>query len=32
MTMTRTQIAIAAGIILIAGAALYGMGHPLICK
>jgi hypothetical protein len=30
MTMTRTQIAIAAGILLIAGAALYGMGHPLI--
>ncbi len=32
MTMTRTQIAIVAGIILVAAAALYGMGHPLICK
>jgi len=32
MTMTRTQLAIVAGIILIAGAILYGMGHPLICK
>lgn len=32
MTMTRTQIAIVAGIILIAGAVLYAMGHPLICK
>jgi len=32
MTMTRTQIAIVLGIILIAGALLYGMGHPLICK
>ncbi len=32
MTMTRTQIAIAAGIILIAAALLYAMGHPLICK
>ncbi|MGK2923569.1 MAG: DUF2585 domain-containing protein [Methyloceanibacter sp.] len=31
-TMTRTQIAIVAGIILIAGAVLYAMGHPLICK
>ncbi|HUU66315.1 MAG TPA: DUF2585 domain-containing protein [Methyloceanibacter sp.] len=30
--MTRTQIAIVLGIILIAGALLYGMGHPLICK
>jgi hypothetical protein len=32
MTTTRTQLAIVAGIILIAGAILYGMGHPLICK
>jgi len=32
MTMTRTQIAIVVGIILIAGALLYAMGHPLICK
>jgi hypothetical protein len=32
MTTTRTQIAIVAGIILIAGFALYAMGHPLICK
>ena len=32
MTVTRTQIAIAAGIILITASALYGMGHPLICK
>ncbi|ODR93448.1 hypothetical protein AUC69_04405 [Methyloceanibacter superfactus] len=32
MTMTRTQLAIVAGIILIAGALLYAMGHPLICK
>ncbi len=32
MTMTRTQIAIVAAIILIAGAVLYAMGHPLICK
>lgn len=32
MTMTRTQIAIVLGIILIAGALLYAMGHPLICK
>nr|WP_244500308.1 DUF2585 domain-containing protein [Methyloceanibacter superfactus] len=30
--MTRTQLAIVAGIILIAGALLYAMGHPLICK
>jgi hypothetical protein len=32
MSMTRTQIAIIAGIVLVAGAALYAMGHPLICK
>ena len=32
MTMTRTQIGIVAGIILVAAAALYAMGHPLICK
>lgn len=32
MTMTRTQIAIVTAIILIAGAVLYAMGHPLICK
>ncbi len=32
MTMTRTQIATVAGIILVAAVALYGMGHPLICK
>ena len=32
MSMTRTQIVIAAAIILLAGGALYGMGHPLICK
>lgn len=32
MTTTRTQLAIVASIILIAGAILYGMGHPLICK
>jgi len=32
MTITRTQIATVAGIILVAAVALYGMGHPLICK
>jgi uncharacterized protein DUF2585 len=32
MTITRSQIAAAAGIILVAAIALYGMGHPLICK
>jgi len=32
MTMTRTQIATVAGIIFVAAVALYGMGHPLICK
>jgi len=32
MTMTRTQIAIVVGVILIAAALLYAMGHPLICK
>jgi len=32
MTMTRTQIATVAGIILVAAVALYGMGHPLVCK
>lgn len=32
MTMTRTQIAIVAAIVLVAGAAIYAMGHPLICK
>jgi hypothetical protein len=32
MTITRAQAAAVAGIILIATAALYGMGHPLICK
>lgn len=32
MTITRTQIAIVAGIVVIAAAALYAMGHPLICK
>ncbi|HUU25189.1 MAG TPA: DUF2585 domain-containing protein [Methyloceanibacter sp.] len=30
--MTRTQIATVAGIILVAAVALYGMGHPLVCK
>ena len=32
MTMTRTQIAIVTGLILLTAAVLYGMGHPLICK
>ena len=32
MTLTRTQIVIAAAIVLAAAAALYAMGHPLICK
>ena len=32
MSMTRTQIAIVTGIILVSAAALYAMGHPLICK
>ncbi len=30
--ITRTQIAIAAAIVLVAGAALYAMGQPLFCK
>jgi len=32
MTITRTQIAIVTGLILLTAAVLYGMGHPLICK
>jgi len=32
MSITRNQIAIIAAIILVAGAALYAMRHPLICK
>jgi hypothetical protein len=32
MTITRTQTAVLAAIIIAAGAALYAMGHPLICK
>lgn len=32
MTITRAQLAIAAGLILAAALVLYGMGHPLICK
>lgn len=32
MNITRTQFAIASGIILAAAVALYAMGHPLICK
>ena len=32
MTITRTQLAIAAGLILATALVLYGMGHPLICK
>jgi len=32
MSISRTQIAVIAGVVLVAGAALYAMGHPLICK
>jgi hypothetical protein len=32
MTVTRSQLAIVTGIILLAGVALHAMGHPLICK
>ena len=32
MNITRTQFAIASGIVLAAAVALYAMGHPLICK
>jgi hypothetical protein len=32
MTITRTQIAIVAALIIAAGGALYAMSHPLICK
>ena len=32
MSMTRTQIAIAAAIVVGAAIILYAMGHPLICK
>lgn len=32
MTITRSQIAIVAAIVIAAAAALYAMGHPLICK
>lgn len=32
MTITRTQLAIAVGLILATALVLYGMGHPLICK
>ena len=32
MTIPRTQLAIAVGLILATALVLYGMGHPLICK
>ena len=32
MTVTRGQLAVVTGIILVEGVALYAMGHPLICK
>jgi len=32
MSITRTQFAIAAGIVVAAAVALHAMGHPLICK
>ena len=32
MTITRSQLAVVGGIIFVAGAMLYFMGHPLICK
>jgi hypothetical protein len=32
MTVTRGQLAVVTGIILVTGVALYAMGHPLICK
>ncbi|HML93458.1 DUF2585 domain-containing protein [Methyloceanibacter sp.] len=32
MSISRTQFAVAAGIVLAAAVALYAMGHPLICK
>ena len=32
MTISRTQIAIVAAILAVAGIAIYAMGHPLICK
>ncbi|MGH6734561.1 MAG: DUF2585 domain-containing protein [Methyloceanibacter sp.] len=32
MIVTRAQAAIVAAILIAAGAALYAMGHPLICK
>ena len=32
MTISRTQLAIAAGLILATAMVLYGMGHPLTCK
>ena len=31
MTVTRGQLAVVTGIILVEGVALYAMGHPLIC-
>ena len=30
--LTRAQFAVVAAIVVLAGAALYAMGHPLICK